>query len=135
VIRPSHSATTKPVRPASAKKPARKLTEHARAPRVAPAQWAPATFAPLPSSVPVSHAQPASAPRAPAAPERRAPGPLPGPTGAPAFGSASSVGGNAVLIALLLGFVLAIPNVGRWLRPTLALGLSPVTLSPPARPG
>src|SRR5438477_290788 len=121
--------------PTPVQKPAHRLTARARAPHVAPAQWASATFARLPSSAPVSQAQPASAPRAPAAPERRAPGPLPGPTGAPAFGSASSVGGSAVLIALLLGFVLAIPNAGRWLRPTLARGLSPVTLSPPPPPG
>ena len=79
--------------------------------------------------------RPSASGPAPPGPDDDAPAPLPSPTNGTAFGSAPSSGGAGVLIALLLGFVLAIPNAGRWLRPALALGLSPRTVSPVDRPG
>jgi hypothetical protein len=82
-----------------------------------------------------SHAA-ASTPRAAAAQNRDGNVPLPGPLGGLLSGNSPPAGtGGAVLVALLLGFVLAAPYAGRWLRPALALGLSPVTLSPDDSPG
>jgi hypothetical protein len=75
-----------------------------------------------------------SAAHAPAAPRRNDRLPLPAPLNGLVSGSASSTG-TALVLAILLAFVLAAPNAGRWLRPALALGLSPVTLSPDDAPG
>lgn len=64
------------------------------------------------------------------------PPPLPGPTtGAPSASAASGSSVGGLLAALLFLFILAVPNAGRWLRPALALGLTPVMLDGRARPG
>jgi hypothetical protein len=68
----------------------------------------------------------------------RAPGDLPR---APLVDSASAVAGSTAggsLLAfafLLFGFLLVIPNAVRWLRPALALGLSPAYVAIGDRPG
>jgi hypothetical protein len=60
--------------------------------------------------------------------------PLPGFAQAGAAGS--TAGGSLLAFALLLsGFLLVIPNAVRWLRPALALGLSPAYLAIGDRPG
>ena len=50
---------------------------------------------------------------------------------------ASAVGGNGLLLFGLLSFLflLAIPSAVRWLRPALALGMSPAYVAPGDRPG
>jgi len=50
---------------------------------------------------------------------------------------ASAVGGSGLLLFGLLSFLflLAIPSAVRWLRPALALGMSPVYVAPGDRPG
>ena len=70
---------------------------------------------------------------------RRAPLPPPLPVPAPGFGllgGTSNAGGGLLLFGLvLLGFLLVIPNAVRWLRPALALGLSPAYVAIGDRPG
>jgi hypothetical protein len=58
----------------------------------------------------------------------------------PGFTSAAASGGGAggalmAFAALLLAFLLVIPNAGRWLRSVLALGLSPAYVALSDRPG
>jgi hypothetical protein len=60
--------------------------------------------------------------------------PLPGFT--PAGTSGSAFGGGLLAFAILLfSFLLVIPNAVRWLRPALALGLSPAYVAIGDRPG
>jgi hypothetical protein len=61
--------------------------------------------------------------------------PLPGPPTGLSAGSGSASTGGALFLGLLLGFILAFPNVCRWLRRAVALGLTPVMLDARARPG
>ena len=71
----------------------------------------------------------------------RAPSRVPGPTpqSAPSSGSAAAGSGSGfapvIFFVLLLSFALAIPNAGRWLRPDVALRLSPAYVAPGDRPG
>jgi hypothetical protein len=48
---------------------------------------------------------------------------------------ATSAGGGLLFALLLFGFLLVIPNAVRWLRPALALGLSPAYVALGDRPG
>jgi hypothetical protein len=47
----------------------------------------------------------------------------------------SAAGGILLFGLLAFLFVLAIPNAVRWLRPAVALGLSPAFVAPSDRPG
>jgi hypothetical protein len=62
------------------------------------------------------------------------PAPPPGSSLLAALGALG--GGGLILFALLaFGFLLAIPNAVRWLRPASALGLSPTYVALRDRPG
>lgn len=72
-----------------------------------------------------------SSPRVPQPPSKL---PLPGSGLLTTLGGAS--GGGLLLFGLLcLAFLLAIPKAVRWLRPAVALGLSPAYVAPSDRPG
>jgi hypothetical protein len=59
--------------------------------------------------------------------------PLPGFTSA---GASGGIGGGLLAFAILLfSLLLVIPNAVRWLRPALALGLSPAYVAIGDRPG
>ena len=64
------------------------------------------------------------------------PPPLPPPGSSVLAGTSTSGGGGLLLFGLLaFAFLLAIPTAVRWLRPALALGLSPAYVAPGDRPG
>jgi hypothetical protein len=105
----------------------------------APQRSAPTTPAPTFSFAPVSGARTNAGPAARRAShdDRQGP-PLPWRQDAPgSAGGAAGVGGaGLVLFAGLLSiFSLAIPKMGRWLRPVTALGLSPSYVTLGERPG
>jgi hypothetical protein len=69
-------------------------------------------------------------------PPQRVPLPQQGP-GSGLVAGAAAAGGGGVLLFGLLSFLLllAIPNAVRWLRPAVALGLSPAYVALRDRPG
>src|SRR5262249_2847824 len=94
-----------------------------------------AAAGPIPLGPPTPNLAAGKTSRSSAAPNPGLPRlPIPGFVSAAASGAA---GGGTLLIfgSLLLALLLVTPNVGRRLRPALALGLSPADLAARERPG
>jgi hypothetical protein len=139
---PHHSSgdgpTTTPAMPAPTAKPARHT---ARAHSRNNGKPASTVWASTLSSI-LAHTSAVSAPSAradvqAATPEPSAP-PVPHfPPGAGLDAALASASGGALVIFGLLAFalLLAIPNAVRWLRPAVALGLTPAYVAPSDRPG